>query len=175
MTHYLVYLADDEAGANRSFLGNVTVRHRCVAIYALLVIYVCILYHFVMDLMLVQISWHMQLFYVVFVYIWCFCMEIYGNLSRQCALIQVKTHEFLVPADTPLSSYRRDSVPWSAWLGMQSSNRFLTVFARSSLAEQTTPRFVGTPSELTVLDSLIIDLVGCLGIFVDASLKFFSW
>ncbi|CAL1129505.1 unnamed protein product [Cladocopium goreaui] len=61
VTHYLVYLSDDEVGRNRSLLGNVT----------------------------------------------------------------VKTHEFLVPADTDLSSYR-----------------FLTVFARSSLAEQTTPRWV---------------------------------
>ncbi|CAE6912196.1 unnamed protein product [Symbiodinium natans] len=61
VTHYIVYLAENEAGANRSLLGNVT----------------------------------------------------------------VGTHEFLVPADIALESFR-----------------FLTVFARSSLAEQTTPRFV---------------------------------
>ncbi|CAK9114834.1 unnamed protein product [Durusdinium trenchii] len=61
VTHYLIYLADDEDGANRSLLGNVS----------------------------------------------------------------VGTHEFLIPADTALSSYR-----------------YLTVFARSSLAEQTTPRSV---------------------------------
>jgi len=61
VTHYIVYLAENEAGDNRSLLGNVT----------------------------------------------------------------VGTHEFLVPADTALESFR-----------------FLTVFAHSSLAEQTTPRYV---------------------------------